>query len=263
MKFVHVTDLHLTPPGELLLGIDPLERARLVFADIARMAPDAAAIVITGDLSQNGDAAAYHALKELLEGAAAAPVKLMLGNHDDRATFRAAFPERPVDAHGFVQWAEDVPIGRFVYMDTHEPDSAAGSYCPRRQAWLAETLERAAGDGRAVYLFMHHPPFTVLSPRMDEARLRDGDRVYEIIKGSGAEIRHIFLGHLHRPISGAWHGIPYTVQNSIVFQATEALEGSDVVMREGPATYAIVHLLEDRTVIHTHDFLYRYHAISY
>jgi 3',5'-cyclic AMP phosphodiesterase CpdA len=35
MKFIHLTDLHLVPPGGRLYGLDPSERLRAAIADIA------------------------------------------------------------------------------------------------------------------------------------------------------------------------------------------------------------------------------------
>ena len=46
------------------------------------------------------------------------PCHLMLGNHDERDAFCAAFPEAPVEPAGFVQQAFDTPAGCFILLDT-------------------------------------------------------------------------------------------------------------------------------------------------
>ena len=50
MKIIHVTDLHLVPPGEKLWGFDPMARFEACLADIERHHRDAAFCVITGPL---------------------------------------------------------------------------------------------------------------------------------------------------------------------------------------------------------------------
>ena len=113
--FLHLTDTHLMPPGRRLYGLDPAERLRAAVADIRRRhGPDgpapAAFALLTGDLVHDPGAASYALLREIL-APLPMPVHLLLGNHDDRALFRAAFPEAPVDPAG----SGNVPIaGSFV-----------------------------------------------------------------------------------------------------------------------------------------------------
>ena len=142
------------------------------------------------------------------------PVRLLLGNHDDRAAFRATFPDVATDPHGFVQSMLDGELGRFIFLDTNEPGTHAGWYCTERQAWLRERLAEVAG--RPVYLFMHHHPFPVHLQAADDLILRQSAEFAEII--SGHAVRHIFFGHVHRPIAGSWHGIPFTTLRGLNHQ---------------------------------------------
>ena len=41
MKLIHITDLHLMPPGELLWGLDPFARLDAALTDIAAHHADA------------------------------------------------------------------------------------------------------------------------------------------------------------------------------------------------------------------------------
>ena len=65
MKFIHLTDLHLTAPGEKLWGLDPHQRVQAALDDIMAHHADAERVIITGDLTERGERAAYAALKEL------------------------------------------------------------------------------------------------------------------------------------------------------------------------------------------------------
>jgi 3',5'-cyclic-AMP phosphodiesterase len=98
-KFIHITDTHFVPPGNLLYGLNPIDRLAICVADVNRNHADAAYAVITGDLAHKGQPEAYEALKRELDKLVI-PYHLLVGNHDDRANFRATFPDAKVDANG-------------------------------------------------------------------------------------------------------------------------------------------------------------------
>ena len=93
-KILVMTDLHITPEGDSIIGLDPGARLAAGLAHAARAHPDAARLVLTGDLTHHGQPREYARLKHLLAGLPW-PVTLMLGNHDARPAFRAAFPRPP------------------------------------------------------------------------------------------------------------------------------------------------------------------------
>lgn len=252
MKFIHVTDTHLVEPGQTLYGLDPVARLRLCVDDINRNHADADFAIFTGDLAHMGQPAAYAALRATL-GRLLMPVHLLLGNHDDRTHFLSAFPERPRDPAGFVQFGFDTPQGRFVCIDTNEPGVPWGWLCAQRLDWLAAELDRHAE--RPVYLFMHHPPFPVRLKRMDEIALQEPERFARVVAGR-RNIRHLFFGHLHRPIGGSWNGIPFTTMRATSHQvALDFVTGGIVPGSHEPPAYAVVFLSDGLTVAHFHDFL--------
>ncbi|WP_417244470.1 metallophosphoesterase, partial [Celeribacter sp.] len=94
MKIIHITDTHLMPAGETLYGLDPSARLKRVLDDVVQSQADADLVVLTGDLTQDGNPLAYAQLGKLLADLPM-PVRLLLGNHDARENFRAAFPAHP------------------------------------------------------------------------------------------------------------------------------------------------------------------------
>jgi hypothetical protein len=60
--------------------------------------------------------------------------QLMIGNHDDRATFCEVFSSAPVDAEGFAQSVLDTPEARMLFLDMVEAGADDGVLCPRRLA---------------------------------------------------------------------------------------------------------------------------------
>ncbi len=245
MKIIHVTDLHLTAPGELAWGLDPCGRAGQVLDDIARLHGDADFCVISGDLANDGDPRAYAWLAERLAGFPLRTV-LMVGNHDERAAMRGALPGVLDDGQGFVQGVHPTPEGVFLFLDTlKHPTVTSGEYCAARQAWLRERLAEAAG--RPVFVFMHHPPFDIGVARMDRIKLEQAEAFAEII--AGHDVRHIFFGHVHRPMYRAWRGIPCTALPGTSHQIplVEAAAGPFTVE---PPMYAVVLIDGDGVVVH-------------
>jgi 3',5'-cyclic AMP phosphodiesterase CpdA len=256
--FIHLTDLHVTPDGAPpLYGLDPGARLALAVADVARWhgpegASPAAFAVVTGDLTHQGEPEAYTRLREILADMPC-PVHLMLGNHDERAAFRTAFPEAPVDEAGFVQQAVGTPVGQFLMLDTKEPGTHAGRLGTRRLDWLSRRLREDSGP---VLLFLHHPPYRVGIIGMDEIPLLDADALWEVVAPHRARIRHLFHGHLHRPLCGSWRGIPASSLRGTSHQvALNFAEQPTVPGSHEPPAYGLVRVTEEAVVVHTHDFL--------
>jgi 3',5'-cyclic AMP phosphodiesterase CpdA len=251
MKIVHLTDLHLTRPGDMLWGLDPWARLDACLADIAAYHGDAAFCAVTGDLAERGEIAAYEALRRRLESFPL-DTHLILGNHDDRANFLKVFGG--ADPNGHVQHAIERNGAHHVFLDTLKaPSSSAGLYDAARRSWFAAELERA--KGKPVYIFMHHPPFAIGHALMDRIGLEEPEAFASLLDGH--DIRHIFFGHAHRPIGGRWRGIPFSSLPGLAHQVP-LVEGSvTTVYSEEPAMYGVVLIEADRTVVHADAFLNR------
>jgi 3',5'-cyclic-AMP phosphodiesterase len=256
--FIHLTDLHMTPAGvPPLYGLDPGERLAAAVADITRRhgpgsdAP-AAFVVVTGDLTHQGEPEAYERLRGILAGLPC-PAHLLLGNHDERDAFRVAFPGAPTDAAGFIQQSVRTPAGTFLMLDTKIPGTHAGGLCRARLDWLAARL---AEDDSPVFLFLHHPPYRVGITAMDAIPLHDADALWEVLAPHSARLRHLFHGHLHRPIAGSWRGIPSSSLRGLSHQVRLdfATRATTPGSHEPPA-YAVVRAGLDDVVVHSHDFL--------
>lgn len=255
LKLIHLTDTHMVPKGRTLFGRDPRVPLDAAIADINAHQGDAELLVLTGDLTHWGAPKAFERLAEAL-APLTVPIRLLIGNHDDREAYRQAFPFEHFDSDGFAQSALDVSAGRFLFLDTVRDGSHAGIYCERRQRWLKEELERAAG--RDTYLFMHHPPFITGLPAMDRIGLKNRDEFRAVVEPFRHQIRHLFFGHLHRPIAGSWLGIPMSTVRSMNHQTAFSLEdGTSIPGNFEPPAYCVVLIEADRVVVHFHDFLDR------
>ncbi len=246
MKLIHITDFHLVAPTSSLWGLKPHERVDRCLADIAQWHSDADFCVISGDLADRGERDAYRWLAERLKRF---PLKtfLMMGNHDDRRLLLKSFPDLPVDNEGFVQFTHRVDMGVFLFLDTFKGGTSAGQYCEKRHAWLAEQLD-AAGDAH-VWIFMHHPPFDIGIPYLDRIKLEESDAFAETV-ASRSNIRHIFFGHVHRAAFINWRGIPCTCLPATSHQVPLTRESVGTNYSYEPVMYGVVHIEDDRTIVH-------------
>lgn len=246
MKLIHLTDLHLVPPGERLFSLDPAERLRRTFAQINRDHADAELCVITGDLADKGEPAAYGLLRELLQELDV-PWQLLLGNHDRRANFVAAFPELARDAGGFVQSVHDCPAGRLVFLDTLVEGRGYGALDGGRRDWLAARLREAAAS--PIFIFSHHPLQPIGLRHFEPSNLIDAGPVMDIVAGHGM-VRHIFGGHVHVDASGNWRGIPFSASRGVAHQIAPHLTRADAdFIRNAPA-FDVALISEASVLVH-------------
>lgn len=255
MKLIHLTDTHFVPRGETLYGGDPRVVLEAAVADINKHHRDADLVCITGDLTHWGEPEAFESLAEVLSPLKP-PLQLMLGNHDDRPTFAQYFPEQRRDENGFVQSVLKTDQGHLIFLDTNLDGTHAGWYCEVRRKWLAAQLKTAEADGAPVFLFMHHPPFPIGLAPLDRISLQEPEAFAATIAPYTARIRHLFFGHIHRPLSGNWKGISVSSLRAMNHQCWFVLEVETAIAGSfEPPAYAVVLIDDDTVVIHTHDFL--------
>ena len=252
MRVVQISDLHMTPEGEVLHGLEPATRLRACVADINQRASDAQLCIATGDLTDKGESGAYELVRECLDELSM-PYCLLIGNHDDRETFRQVFSETPTDKNGFVQYSRCVGDAVLLCLDTVQPGTHAGNYCEQRCEWLKHEL--AKWPDKNVYVFMHHPPFSLGLPGLDVIRLLDSAGLEAALRDA-PNVRHIFFGHVHRPVSGNWLGIPFSALPGTLHQVALDFDAPSFIVysHERPA-YALIEITEDQTVVHLQDFI--------
>lgn len=250
MKFIHLTDTHVIGHG-LLYGQDPSECLARAVSSINAEHGDADFVILTGDMTHWGDAAAYARFAEEITKLTM-PVHLMVGNHDDTPSLVQTFPDIPRDESGFVQTAIETPFGRFLLLDTKAQGTHAGAYCQARRSWLARQLDTS----KPVFLFLHHPPFKIGIKAMDAIMMQDAEPFHEVIAPHKARIRHLFFGHVHRAIWGNWRGISYSCMRGLNHQVALDLDAPANKIKGNfePPAYGVVLLDEYQVTVHMHDF---------
>lgn len=245
MKLLQFTDIHLTDPGKTIGGRDPIANFRKALDHALICHADAEAAFVTGDLSDWGEAADYQTLRAIL-AEFPIPTYLCIGNHDDRPTMQAAWPE--MFTNGFAQISVPLSQGTAVTVDTWAPETHAGHFCEARAEQLSAALAVAKGP---VWLFMHHNPVPLQIEPMDKIMLLDAQRFAATITPFAAKIAHIFHGHCHLPLTGSLHGIPFSAPRGTNhagwpdFANKSFLAGSDL-----PEAYSVIFAKADSTMVH-------------
>jgi 3',5'-cyclic AMP phosphodiesterase CpdA len=174
-------------------------------------APDL--LVLSGDITDHGDAESFAKAAALLADCPC-PILPLVGNHDSRAGLLGAFPQVQAAAGGFVHYVVEAALGlRIICLDTLEDGRHGGAFCQTRADWLTARLAEALDTPTVI--FMHHPPIIAgidwMDPAEDEPwiiRLRD------VLAGQH-QVQAIHCGHLHRPITTRFAGIPLGVTPSV------------------------------------------------
>ena len=201
-----ITDPHIVANARLCLNqIDTASFLRTAVETIRDLPTPPDAVLVTGDLVNDGRANQYEHLRILL-APLPMPVLLMPGNHDDRSALREAFPHHGElgtgDTCDFVQ---TVAALRLIGLDTSVEGEAGGDLSDRQLEWFDRTL--SAAPGAPTLVAMHHPPFRTGIAHMDEQGLSPSaaDALEQIVRAN-PQVERVTCGHLHRTISRRWAG---------------------------------------------------------
>jgi 3',5'-cyclic-AMP phosphodiesterase len=211
LRFLHLTDLHVSDPAvpDPGLASDTLATLDAIVARIGAMDPAPAFVVISGDLTNRGDAASYRLLADRL-ARIALPQVLALGNHDRREGFR----EVMLGAPGAAPYMHDVVVhgAHLIVLDSLQPGRIGGTLDDGQFAFLDEALARHPELPKIAVI--HHPP--ALDP--DEELVwhsldwPSSERLGAALEG---RVAGLLCGHVHVPRVSFWHGLPVIIGNGL------------------------------------------------
>ena len=187
-----ISDLHLGAAWE---GLDPEPRLEAVIDAIQGLPNEVDAVLVSGDLTDDGGLRSCRRARELLDRFDA-PVFALPGNHDHRGCLREVF-ELPGEGAEPVDYAAEVGELRLVVLDSAIPGQDPGGFVPEQLDWL--DAELAKEGERSTLLAMHHPPLATGVPDWDAINLVAAERkALARVVGRHPQLRAIVGGHLHR-----------------------------------------------------------------
>jgi Icc protein len=253
MLLAQISDLHFLPKGKLAFGrVDVAGCLERALDRLAALQPRPDAVLITGDLTNDGDAAVWAALTSAL-ARLDAPLYPLPGNHDDRELMRAAFARLELfPADGPLCFAVDLGPVRLIGLDSLVPCDAAGRLGPEQLAWLDARLAEAPQTPALVAL--HHPPFSTGIDHMDAMMLTDGAALAAVI-GRHPQVERVLCGHVHRSVQCRFAGTIAQIAPGVAHAVQLALAGEPARwIMEPPGM--LLHELRDGRGLVTHlDFI--------
>ncbi len=242
---VQLTDPHVVERGQLQYGhVDTIAHLQAAIRHINEMDPAPDAVVMTGDLTNEGEPGQYTVLAEVLESLE--PLLYPLpGNHDVLELFLDTFADNPVVPDPGAATAdytvEDHPV-RLVALDTTIPDEHGGRLTLQQVDWLDSTLSQRP-DAPTLVL-MHHPPFKTGIAWMDAGGFENAD-LLEAVVAEHSQIGAVLCGHMHRPITASFGGTVAMTSSSTAAEVVLELghRYERCMIDEGPAV--MVHWWPD------------------
>ncbi|QAV70130.1 phosphodiesterase [Salinibacterium sp. UTAS2018] len=258
---LHLSDVHLLAGGRRLYdSLDSETKLRQLFAELEASGSRPEAIVITGDLADKGEAAAYRALREIVEPVAhrlGAQVVWVMGNHDDRSTFTTTLLDEPATTAP-IDRVVNVNGLRIIALDSTVPGAHHGDISDAQLLWLQNELATPAPHG--TILAMHHPPVPTVLDLAVTVELRSQKELAAVIRGS--DIRSIIAGHLHYSTTATFAGIPVSVASATCYTQDLNVPVGGTRGRDGAQSFNLVHVY-DETVLHSVVPLGDYGSLSY
>lgn len=191
MMLVQLSDIHVGPQFRK----EVFEKA---VEEVNRLNPDA--VIVTGDLTENGILNEFERVKEYLKKIKNKNIIVLSGNHDYRNTgyllFKKFFPSKTI--HEF----DDAVI---ITLGTARPDRDEGEVGYRQNLWLARTLSKYTNKTKIIA--MHHHLISIPDTGSDRIIVLDAGDVLQ--SALTAKINLVLCGHKHRP--WIWNLGPLTI----------------------------------------------------
>ncbi|MGW1917007.1 metallophosphoesterase family protein [Streptomyces sp. NPDC002076] len=208
MRILHLSDTHLDRSGGPDAdGADGTAALRCLLAELGHLR-DLDAVVVTGDVADDGSREAYaraHGLLSRYAGQRGADVFYTTGNHDDRTAFADVLGSGHVQPEAVYEGAAGERAGastidgwRLITLDTLVPGKGYGRLDRGQLDWLRELLSSPAPLGTV--LAFHHPPVALDVDVQRALGLQNDAELAETIRGTDVQL--ILSGHFHLQILG-------------------------------------------------------------
>jgi Icc protein len=211
-KLIQLTDCHLyADPDANYKGVPPGRTLQYVCRHIAERHPDAAALLLTGDLSQDESIASYAWLKSVM-AQFRVPVYAIPGNHDRPEHMHSVFDDVIKLAPGMT-----LDYWKIHLLDSSVPGKTGGRV-------TESALDRLRGDLQSetdtpCLVALHHHPIPIGSAWMDRLGLENGDDLNSILQRH-AQVKGVLFGHIHQEFAQRTGHILYLGSPSTCIQFT-------------------------------------------
>ena len=206
ISVLHITDLHLfAEQGRELLGVVTDASLETVL-DLAlgQATPDA--LLVTGDVTQEGEPEAYQRVREIVAQRFSGASLWLPGNHDLGAVMRAS---------GATMSQLELGDWLIVAIDTHVDDEVSGHIDGAEVERLDGLLTRA--EAPHVLICGHHPPMAVGTSWLDTQVIDNAAELLATLERH-ERVRGYLFGHIHQAFEAMHGGLRIIGTPSTCFQ---------------------------------------------
>ena len=197
--FALLADTHIAADKEgILREVKMAEHLAKAWEEVQAMRP--AGALVHGDVAVlKGEAGDYKTVAELLipSGKAELPLHFLLGNHDDRVSFREVLKNSAASVidSKHVGILDAGPANWFLLDSLDKPNVTPGVLGAEQLKWLAEALDQHA-DKPALISVHHHPVWPKNEPGFKNGGITDTVPLFEILEPR-KQVKAMFFGHTH------------------------------------------------------------------
>lgn len=216
LQLVQITDTHLNGPEDgHLLGMKTLHSMHCVLDIVRQERPQIDAILVTGDLSQDGSVRSYEHLHEALESFPC-PVFWFEGNHDEPRSMQQV-------ASGTEHLHRIIRTQHWqIILLNSQVEGAVFGHLADDQLELLETTLQERPDLHTLVSFHHHP-LPMGSRWIDNIGVRNAEELLAVVRRHN-NVRCVLWGHVHQESDQMIDGVRYISTPSTCVQFTP---GSD------------------------------------
>ncbi|MDN3609764.1 metallophosphoesterase [Vibrio ostreicida] len=247
VRIIQVSDLHLAEDLSFeLKDVNTYQSSSQAMRAIN--APTADAVVVTGDISEDGSPASYQHFKALCHQHNVHEPHCLPGNHDNLENMTSELKGMP--------YCESLRLGNwlFIFVNTHRQGFDDGGIGTDEYQRITSLLTRHSEQH--VALFMHHHALPTGSAWIDQYQIRDRDTFLAWLRDYPA-IRAVITGHIHQTFSAIQEGVAFYGSPSTCVQFVQGREKAEVA-ELGPGYRELVFRADgeiDTQVIHLSSFV--------
>jgi Icc protein len=193
VRLVQVTDTHLyADTADVLVGMNCEEGMRDVISLIRSEEGALAAVLCTGDISQDNSSTSYQRFANAV-ATLAAPQYWIAGNHDEVPKMKAALgANNPCFTRAF-----SVPGWRIIMLNSNVPGEVYGRLAPGELDFLARELE--ASKQQKVLVCLHHNCVPVSAAWLQVHALKNSEDLFAVLDRH-THVKAVLFGHIHQEL---------------------------------------------------------------
>lgn len=211
VRLLQITDTHLFADSKKeLLGIKTVDSYHAVVKHAHKYVGECAAVLCTGDLSQDHSEHSYHVFSERIK-TLKMPCYWLPGNHDVQAVMLPALLQQ-----GVAQAKQIVSEHwQIILLDSQVPGVPHGFLSESQLLFLQDKLQQY--PEKHTLIAVHHHVFPVGSAWLDQHILKNNEQFLAVIKNE-ANVKAVLSGHVHQTFDELKNGVRFLTSPSTCVQ---------------------------------------------